>query len=121
MPNLLDVKLSAEEMAHYTKPFEEPESRIPILRLTNEIPIEGQPADMAATVGRYSDWFRTTSLPFRLIWSKTGATLVKEHVEWCQERFQNLMVHEIQGGHHFFQESNAPEFVATFKRWWGDL
>jgi haloalkane dehalogenase len=120
LPRLLDVTLPKDEMDHYTKPFEQLEWRIPILRFVNEIPIEGKPADMTATVGRYSEWFRRARLPFLLLWSKTGATLVEEHVEWCRNQFQNrnLTVHQMEGGVHFFQESHPYEFVETIKEWW---
>jgi haloalkane dehalogenase len=126
LPGLLAVTLPPDEMEHYTAPFSPPyppESRIPILRFVNEIPIEGKPADMTATVGRYSSWFSETGLPFLLMWSKKGATLVYEHVEWCRAHFRsaNLTVHEMTGGVHFFQESNPEEFVRTIERWWKPL
>ena len=37
-----------EEMAVYRAPFPTPQSRKPVLRLPRELPIEGQPADVAA-------------------------------------------------------------------------
>ena len=41
-------KLSDEEMAAYRAPFPTPQSRKPVLSLPRELPIEGQPADVAA-------------------------------------------------------------------------
>ena len=44
-------KLSDEEMAVYRKPYLEPgESRRPTLTWPRQIPIDGEPADVTATV-----------------------------------------------------------------------
>ena len=46
LPGSIKRKLSDEEMAAYRNPFLTPESRRPIWRLPNELPIEGKPADV---------------------------------------------------------------------------
>jgi haloalkane dehalogenase len=49
LPGSVIRKLSDEEMAVYRAPFPTPQSRRPILRFPNEIPIAGEPADVYAT------------------------------------------------------------------------
>lgn len=120
LDHLLAVPLPPDEKAHYTRPFERPESRFPVLRFTNEIPIEGHPADVTTAVGRYSARLGRSELPFLLLYSKTGATLVEEHVQWCRGHFKHLTVHQLErpGGSHYFQESHPEELVRTVENWW---
>lgn len=117
LPRLLNVKLPQSEMAHYTKPFDEPEWRVPIWRLPKDDPIAGDPPDMVATVEKYSNAMKRSNLPKLLIWSATGATLIEEHVEWLRQNFRNLTVVKLSSGVHFFQESNSDEFLQAFTNW----
>jgi haloalkane dehalogenase len=50
LPGGMLRKLSEEEMAAYRAPFPTPESRRPVLALPRELPIEGEPADVCATL-----------------------------------------------------------------------
>ena len=50
LPGSIKRKLSDEEMAAYRNPFLTPESRRPIWRLPNELPIGGEPADVHAAL-----------------------------------------------------------------------
>jgi haloalkane dehalogenase len=117
LPHLLDTKLPQSEMAEYEAPFAKPEWRIPIWRLPKDDPIDGDPADVAVTVARYSLTVGNSKMPKLLIWSPRGATLIQEHVDWLQKNFQNLSVVQLKSGVHFFQESNADEFLAAFGQW----
>ena len=117
LPRLLDVQLPADEMAEYQKPFEKPEWRVPIWRFPKEIPIAGDPADVAVTVGKYTAAMMRSNLPKLLIWSSTGATLVEEHFEWLQRNFKKLSIVKLNSGVHFFQESNVNEFLRAFTEW----
>src|SRR6201990_438769 len=68
--------LSAEEMAEYRRPFAEPgEGRRPTLTWPREIPIEGQPADVAAIVAAYANWLTTTRVPKLFVKAEPGALL----------------------------------------------
>lgn len=117
LPNLLAVQLSAAEMEEYRKPFKKPEWRVPIWRLPKDIPIAGEPADMAVTVGRYAAAMVKSNHPKLLIWSSNGATVVEEHVEWVRRNFKNITIVRLSSGVHFFQESNVDEFLQAFTQW----
>jgi haloalkane dehalogenase len=68
--------LSAEEMAEYRRPFAEPgEGRRPTLTWPREIPIEGEPADVAAIVSAYADWLATSGMPKLFVRAEPGALL----------------------------------------------
>jgi len=54
MPIGVVRKLTEEEMNHYREPFKDPASRKPMWRWPNEIPIEGEPADVVEIVETYN-------------------------------------------------------------------
>ncbi|MFQ5796172.1 MAG: haloalkane dehalogenase [Candidatus Bipolaricaulia bacterium] len=51
VPGAAMRKLTEEEMNHYREPFKDPSSRKPVWRWPNELPIEGEPADVVEAVG----------------------------------------------------------------------
>jgi haloalkane dehalogenase len=56
--------LSVEEMAEYRRPFAEAgEGRRPMLTWVRQIPIAGEPADVAAIVAAYAGWLATSGVP----------------------------------------------------------
>jgi haloalkane dehalogenase len=64
LPGAILRNLSAEEMAEYGRPFVEPgEGRRPTLTWPREIPIEGEPPDVAAIVAAYAEWLATSAVP----------------------------------------------------------
>jgi haloalkane dehalogenase len=121
LPSLLGVQLPAAEMAEYRKPFERPEWRVPIWRFPKEIPIEGDPADVVVTVGKYKAAMMRSNLPKLVIWSSEGKTLVAEHIAWLRSNFKNLTIVELRSGAHFFQESNINEFLEAFTEWFENV
>src|ERR1700739_2391621 len=61
LPGAILRKFAPEEMAQYRRPFAEAgEGRRPTLTWPREIPIEGQPADVAAIVAAYANWLTPT-------------------------------------------------------------
>jgi haloalkane dehalogenase len=76
LPKAILRTLSAEEMAEYRRPFAEPgEGRRPTLTWPRQIPIEGEPADVAAIATAYADWLRTSSLPKLFVKAEPGGIL----------------------------------------------
>lgn len=83
--------LSVEEMAEYRRPFAEPgEGRRPTLTWPREIPIEGEPADVAAIVAAYADWLTTSDVPKLFVKGEPGSILAVganlDFVRGCQRR-----------------------------------
>jgi haloalkane dehalogenase len=56
LANGIKRSLSEQELAAYYAPYATPESRRPLLQWPREIPIDGEPVDMTATVARYGAW-----------------------------------------------------------------
>src|SRR5262252_6093903 len=64
LPSAILRKLSDEEMAQYRRPFADPgEGRRPTLTWPRQIPIDGDPADVTATVAASADWLSTSHVP----------------------------------------------------------
>src|SRR5262249_21565194 len=76
LPKAVLRTLSAEEMAEYRRPFTEPgEGRRPTLTWPREIPIEGEPADVAAIAAAYADWLATSGVPKLFVKAEPGLLL----------------------------------------------
>src|SRR5262249_17031914 len=73
LPKAVLRTLSDEEMAEYRRPFAAPgEGRRPTLTWPREIPIEGEPADVAAIVAAYADWLATSNVAKRFVKAEPG-------------------------------------------------
>lgn len=106
-------KLSDEEMEAYRAPFREPgESRRPTLTWPREIPIEGEPADVASIVQAYGEWLRDEpGLPKLFINADPGSILVGRQREFCRS-WPNQEEITVKGI-HFIQEDSPDEIGAA--------
>ena len=117
LPGSILRKLTAEEMDAYRAPFTEPRSRRPVWRWPNEIPIDGQPADVCEIVTEYGHWLSQSPIPKLLLTFEPGAILRAELAAWCLASFSNLEVRAIGPGVHFVQE-DQPEAIGDAVREW---
>ncbi len=117
LPGAIFRKLSDEEMSRYREPYPDPKSRRPTWRWPNEIPIEGEPADVVETVQSYSDWLKRTPLPKLLLYAQPGA-IMRNMVSWCQENLPNLKSVDIGPGVHFVQEDRPHEIGEAIAAWY---
>ncbi len=121
LPGGIVRELSEEEMDRYREPFREPNSRKPVWRWPNEIPIEGEPADVAETVAAYNAWLQQTELPKLLFAAEPGAIMPAPVVEWCRQHLKNLTVVNVRPGTHFIQEDHPDLIGAELAKWYGSL
>jgi haloalkane dehalogenase len=63
LPGSTVRQLTDEELAVYRAPFPTPESRRPTLRLPNELPIAGEPADVDAALRQAHAVLRASGYP----------------------------------------------------------
>ncbi len=110
--------LTDAEMAVYRKPFGEPgEGRRPTLSWPRQIPIEGEPADVVATIEAYARWLAHSEVPKLFVNADPGSILVGRQREVCRAwpNQQEVSV----AGLHFIQEDSPAEIgraVADFVR-----
>lgn len=113
--------LTDEEMEVYRRPYlEAGESRRPTLTWPRELPIDGEPADVTAIVGAYSEWLATSDgLPKLFISADPGAILTGEQREFCRTwpNQQEVTV----AGNHFIQEDSPQEIGRAIREWYSAL
>lgn len=121
LPGAVIRDLTTDEMNRYREPFIDPASRTPVWRWPNELPIEGEPADVAEVVGAYNAWLQTTDLPKLLFYATPGAILPAPLVAWCRDHLKNLHTVDIGPGIHYLQEDNPHRIGAELAAWYRAL
>ena len=118
LPASILRKLTDDEMTAYRRPFAEAgEARRPVLTWPREIPIDGEPQDVAAIVDGYSKWLAASALPKLFINAEPGSILVGAQREFCRT-WPNQREVTVKGS-HFVQEDSPAEIgeaVAAFVR-----
>src|SRR3989440_162970 len=100
--------LSNEEMDKYREAFRQAgESRRPTLTWPREIPIDGEPADVAAIVTAYAEWLSASPPPKLFVNAEPGSILVGAQREFCR-RWPHRQEVTVRGS-HFVQEDSPAE------------
>ena len=111
LPNSILADVPDAVMAEYRRPFAEAgEGRRPTLTWPRMIPIEGEPADVVATVRASGKFMEQSDLPKLFINADPGSILVGEQREYCRSWPNQTEV--TVPGLHFIQEDSA-ETIAT--------
>ena len=112
--------LTDEEMARYRAPFIEPgESRRPTLTWPREIPIDGEPHDVAEIVSSYATWLSTSEVPKLFVNADPGSILVGKQREFCRTWPNQSEV--TVAGRHFIQEDSPDEIAEAISSWLENL
>jgi haloalkane dehalogenase len=107
-------------MAEYRRPFAEPgEGRRPTLTWPREIPIDGEPADVAAIVAAYADWLAASSVPKLFVKAEPGGILDGASLDFARRLPAQTEV--TVAGVHFVQEDSPDEIGSAIARWMGTL
>ena len=117
LPNAILRKLSAEEMAEYRRPFAAPgEGRRPTLTWPRQIPIEGEPPDVAAIATEYADWLGTSNVPKLFLKAEPGAFLAID-TQVNLVRAWPALTEKTVAGIHFIQEDSPDEIGRAIVDW----
>jgi haloalkane dehalogenase len=103
--------LSVEEMVQY---------RRPTLTWPREIPIEGEPADVAAIEAAYADWLTTSGVPKLFVKGEPGASLASG-ADLDFVRRWPVQAEVTVAGIHFLQEDSPDEIGRAIAGWMGAL
>ncbi|GAC1398137.1 MAG: haloalkane dehalogenase [Mycobacterium sp.] len=118
LPGSVKRQLSDEEMDHYRAPFRNAgEDRRPTLSWPRNIPIDGEPADVVATVEEYGVWLSHSDVPKLFINGEPGA-LIRGRARDFVRTWPNQTEVSVPGV-HFLQEDSPDEIgaaVASFVR-----
>ena len=110
--------LTAAEMAHYRRPFANPgEDRRPTLTWPRQIPLDGEPPEVAKVVGEYSRWLAQSHVPKLYVHAEPGSIGNGRARDFCRA-WPNQTEVTVKGI-HFVQEDSPGEIgaaVANFVR-----
>jgi len=118
LPGAIVRKLAPEEHDAYRAPFMAAgEGRRPMLTWPREIPIGGEPKDVAAIAAAYAAWLAQSPLPKLFIDAEPGSILVGRQREACR-RWPNQTEVTVKGAHFIAEDSphEIGEAVADFVR-----
>lgn len=98
--------LTAAERAVYDAAFPTPATRRPVLQWPRELPIDGEPADVAAMIAGFADAFARTTTPILLLTFGDQGFGSPAVVDWARAAWPTFEVAALPpAGHH------APEDV----------
>jgi len=121
LPKAVLRTLSVEEMAEYRRPFAEPgEGRRPTLTWVRQIPIEGDPPDVAAIAAAYADWLATSGVPKLFVKGEPGLLIVGgANLDFA--RGLPAQTEVTVAGVHYLQEDSPDEIGRAIAGWMGAL
>ena len=115
LPSSVIRKLSEAEMDAYRAPYLESDDRQPLLNWPRQIPIEGEPADVAALVNEYGAFMAGSDIPKLFINADPGSILVGPQREFCRS-WPNQQEVTVKGL-HFIQEDSPREIGQAVASW----
>lgn len=104
LPRSIFRKLSEQEMAAYRAPFLTREARLPTLVWPRQIPIEGEPADVAAIVQSYGQAMSGSTIPKLLVVGEPGVLIRDRTLEFCRT-WPNQREVKVKGMHYLQEDS----------------
>ena len=121
LPGSVVRTLTEEEMDRYREPYLEEASRKPVWRWPNELPIEGEPADVWEAAVAYHEWLQRTEVPKILFHATPGAIMQAALVKSLESTLKNLKTVDIGPGVHFVQEDNPHKIGEELAKWYQSL
>lgn len=110
LPGSVKRRLTDDEMAVYQAPFPTPQTRRPIWRLPNDLPIAGEPADVAAVLAAAHEALAGSTYPKVLLAGDPGALVSPRLAERVAARLPNCRLVLLGPGAHYLQEDH-PETI----------
>ena len=117
LPGGMDRELTDAELDVYRRPYPDPASRRPLLQWAREIPVEGEPADVAELLTTALDHAAGTPIPKLLLHGEPGAVIDAENVEWCRASLPGLEVAGVGTASHFLPEDRPAEVARALASW----
>ena len=98
-------------------PFPTPESRRPIWRFPNALPIAGEPADVYSTLEEAHRALAQSSYPKLLFAGNPGALESPAFAESFAKGLKNCKLVQLGSGLHYLQEDHPDVIGANVKEW----
>jgi haloalkane dehalogenase len=117
LPGSVVRKLGDDEMTEYRDPFPTPHSRLPVLALPRELPIEGEPADVCASLEAAHAALRRTGFPKLLFAGNPGALVSPDFAKRFAESLLHCHVVQLGSGLHYLQEDHPDAIGHAIAGW----
>jgi haloalkane dehalogenase len=117
LPGSVMRKLSDDEMAQYRAPFPTSQSRRPIWRFPNELPIEGEPADVYATLAAAHAALAASRYPKLLFVGDPGALVSPAFAMSFAAGLNNCRAVNLGRGAHYLQEDHPVTIGRSIADW----
>jgi haloalkane dehalogenase len=117
LPGGVKRKLSDDEMASYRAPFVDAKSRRPMLVLPRELPIEGEPSDVHATLQLAHAALGAATYPKLLFVGEPGALVSPDFAAEFAAFLQHCTLVRLGSGLHFLQEDHADAIGHSVAGW----
>lgn len=120
LPSSILREMTEEEMNVYRQPFQEAgEARRPTLTWPREIPLDGEPADVAEIVSNYATWLSQSEMPKLFVNAEPGIILTGNQRETCRQ-WPNQTEVTVKGL-HFLQEDSPHEIGEALAKFVGSI
>ncbi|MCS3764122.1 haloalkane dehalogenase [Bradyrhizobium sp. 62B] len=117
LPGGIMRTLSEEEMAPYRTPFPTPESRRPVLVFPRELPIAGEPADVAQALQSAHASLKASTYPKLLFAGEPGAVVAPRFAETFAASLQHCALVRLGPGRHYLQEDHPDAIGRSIAGW----
>ncbi|GAA5067054.1 haloalkane dehalogenase [Thermocatellispora tengchongensis] len=112
--------LGEEEMRPYLAPYQDRDSRRPLLEWARSLPLDGEPADVAERVERYGDWLAgSDTVPKLLLTFDSSPTLLikEDTAAWCAANIAALETEHCGPAGHHAPEDRPEEIASAITAW----
>jgi len=110
--------LSEAMMRHYREPFPTIESRKPIRRFPEMLPLDPKVESEAYTIiQKLETALSEFKFPKLLIKGNPGAVIPESRAKWLKERMPDLIIKDIGPGIHYLQEDNPEGIGNSILKW----
>jgi haloalkane dehalogenase len=110
-------QLHADVMEEYGRPFQTHHSRKPIWQMPNDLPIDGEPADVVDVCQQWATWLGASELPKLLLYAQPGALIRETELAWCRANIRNLAAIDVGRGIHYLQEDRSGVIARHLADW----
>lgn len=109
--------LGADEHDAYRTPFPTPRDRLPLLRWIQQIPVDGDPADVDGVVRRNQDALLRGPVTRLLLHGEPGSVVGPAEVDWCRRESAGLEIVNVGAGTHFLPEDQPEASSHALAAW----
>lgn len=114
-------KLTSEEMACYVEPFKTLESKKPLWRYLQELPLGEGSEDINKIIANNSKYLQKSHIPKLMLYAIPGFITHIDAVVWAKDHLSNLTLADVGEALHFAQESQTQNFRQALAQWYISL